>query len=117
LARAVYVGLAAEVTISLDRLEELTGRPIRRIRLGGGGADDPVLCRMIANASGREVLAGPVEASAMGNAMAQFTALGAFASMRAAQVLGSAGCDIRSYPPSTFRPNAEPSMPHEKGFS
>jgi rhamnulokinase len=117
LARAVYVGLAAEVTISLDCLEALTARPIRRIKLGGGGADDPVLCRMIANASGREVLAGPVEASAMGNAMAQFTALGAFASMRAAQARGSAGCDVRSYPPSTFRPTAEPSMPYEKGFS
>nr|WP_280310325.1 FGGY-family carbohydrate kinase [Nocardia abscessus] len=50
---------------------ELTGVPVRTIHLVGGGARNLLLCRLLADHSGVPVLAGPVEATSLGNILVQ----------------------------------------------
>jgi rhamnulokinase len=54
----------------------LAPHPIRRIHVIGGGARNKLLCQFTANATGLPVLAGPVEATAIGNIMVQAIATG-----------------------------------------
>ncbi|MDT9146064.1 FGGY-family carbohydrate kinase, partial [Escherichia coli] len=51
-------------------------RQIGTIHMGGGGIQNELFCQFIANAANRPVVAGPVEASAIGNALTQWIALG-----------------------------------------
>ena len=61
----------------IERLEAVSGRDVRRIHVIGGGARNSLLCRLTADITGREVLAGPVEATALGNVLVQARTLGA----------------------------------------
>lgn len=80
-ARAIYAGLAAETGAACAALEGLLGRPLAELRVCGGGAQDVLLCRLIADATGKPVVAGPIEASAWGNAVVQLIAMGELASV------------------------------------
>lgn len=77
LVRLVLHSLADRVAEVLGRLEAVSGRVIRRIHLVGGGAQIPLLARLIAESAGREVIAGPVEATLLGNLLIQAEANGA----------------------------------------
>src|SRR5262249_17483981 len=84
--RAIYVSLAHAYRRTLERVESVSGRSIRTIHVIGGGARNQLLCQLTADVTGREVLAGPVEATALGNVLVQARAageLGSFAEMRA----------------------------------
>jgi len=50
---------------------DLAGIDVRRIHVVGGGAQNSLLCRILADRSGLDVLAGPVEATALGNVLVQ----------------------------------------------
>lgn len=76
IARAVYNGLAREYKARISALEEITGRTIDVINMVGGGIQDEFLCQHTANITGKTVLAGPIEATALGNILAQLIALG-----------------------------------------
>jgi rhamnulokinase len=83
--RAIYVSLAHAYRRTLERLERCSGRDIRTVHIIGGGARNELLCRLTADVTGRDVLAGPVEATALGNVLVQARAageLGSFAEMR-----------------------------------
>ena len=84
--RCVLESLAAKYRWVIERAEALTGRLVRTIHIVGGGARNVLLCQMTADATGRPVLAGPVEATALGNLLVQALARGR---------LGSPG-DIRA---------------------
>ena len=73
--RCVYHSLAQSYADTVKELETVTGRPIRRIRIVGGGCQDNYLNRLTAEYSGKPVTAGPIEATAIGNLMSQFMAL------------------------------------------
>ena len=60
-------------------LEELTGTPIREVQIVGGGSRNRLLNQFTADATGRTVVAGPVEATALGNIAMQMVATGAVA--------------------------------------
>lgn len=77
LVRAIVDGLAQAFADALDRAEELSGRRIRVVHLVGGGALNTLLCQATADRSGRPVLAGPVEATALGNLVVQGRTAGA----------------------------------------
>ncbi len=79
--RCIYESLAMKYRYSVERLEELTGRRFDRIHIIGGGCRDRLLCGFTADASGREVIAGPSEATALGNGINQLIGLGAIASV------------------------------------
>ena len=60
----------------LSQLEALTGTPIRQVHVVGGGSRNALLNQWTADACGRPVLAGPVEATVLGNVLLQARVLG-----------------------------------------
>lgn len=77
--------LALTYRKALEEIEECTGKRYDRIHIVGGGAQSRMLCQMTANACGRLVVAGPVEATVLGNAMVQYMAAGEFDHLRQAR--------------------------------
>ena len=78
-ARAILESLAFKYRVVLESLEELTGTRFDEIRIVGGGSRNRLLNQFTADATGRTVLAGPVEATALGNIAMQMLATGAVA--------------------------------------
>ena len=76
LARLVFESLALKYRLTLERLEELVGKHLATIHIVGGGSQNRLLSQFTADATGRTVVAGPVEATAAGNALMQLIALG-----------------------------------------
>ncbi len=79
LARLVFESLALKYRLTLERLEELVGRRLATVHIVGGGSQNRLLSQFTADATGRAVVAGPVEATAAGNALMQLIALGELA--------------------------------------
>jgi rhamnulokinase len=98
-ARMIFESLALKYRVVLESLEELTGTAITTIRVIGGGARNAVLNRLIADATGRLVLAGPIEATALGNLAMQLLATGEVASLDEARAIIE-----RSFPAERFEP-------------
>jgi rhamnulokinase len=97
--RAVLESLALKYRGVIRDLERLTGRAIEQIRIVGGGSRNHLLNQFTADATGKRVLAGPVEATALGNIAIQMLATGATASLgESRQVID------RSYQPAVFEP-------------
>ena len=76
LAQTVFASLALQYAKTADTLVECSNLPMPAIHIVGGGSQNEHLCQLTADISGRQVIAGPVEATAMGNAMVQAIALG-----------------------------------------
>ncbi|MBN1427729.1 MAG: rhamnulokinase [Anaerolineae bacterium] len=76
LVRAVLESLALKYRMVLDTLKELSGQPIDALHIVGGGTQNRLLNQFAANATGLPVVAGPVEATVLGNALVQLIALG-----------------------------------------
>lgn len=79
LVRAIIESLAQAFADAVDHAENLSGHVIRVIHVVGGGALNQLLCQATADRSGRPVVAGPVEATALGNVVVQGRAVGALA--------------------------------------
>jgi len=71
IVRSIYVSLAVRYREVLERLEAVTGRELHTIHVIGGGSRNTLLCQLTADVTRREVLAGPVEATALGNVLVQ----------------------------------------------
>ena len=68
--------LALKYRYALEQIETITGKHFNMINMIGGGIQSKLLCQMTASANNRKVLAGPVEATALGNIAVQLMALG-----------------------------------------
>ncbi len=77
LVRAILEGLALAYRMALERAERLAGVRVGTLHVVGGGARNAVLCQLTADACHRPVLAGPIEATALGNVLAQALGTGA----------------------------------------
>ena len=73
---SVYHSLARGYKNAIEEIETLTGRPVKRIRIIGGGCKDKYLNTLTAQYTGCSVTAGPVEATALGNLICQMIADG-----------------------------------------
>ncbi len=94
--RCVYESLAAKYTAVLDTLHELTGQPIEAIQIVGGGSQNDLLNQLTADAAGVPVIAGPVEATVLGNAAVQLITLGELGSVaEARQIIAAMGVTKR----------------------
>jgi rhamnulokinase len=76
IARCILESLALKYRVVIEKLERVSGRSVRRIHIVGGGALVTSLCQMTANATGCEVIAGPVDATLTGNLLVQAEAMG-----------------------------------------
>ena len=76
LVRSIVASLADGFAIAVERAAALSGRDVRRVHVVGGGAQNALLCRLLADRLGLPVLAGPVEATAIGNVLVQARAHG-----------------------------------------
>ena len=74
--RCIYESLALLYRQTLLELQQLTGRVVRRLHIVGGGSRSSLLNQLSADACGLTVIAGPVEATSIGNALIQASALG-----------------------------------------
>lgn len=74
--RCILESLAAAYASTLSAALRLTGRRVDTVHVVGGGSQNPLLCRLTARATGLPVLAGPVEATALGNILVQARAGG-----------------------------------------
>jgi rhamnulokinase len=99
IARCVLESLALKYRWALDRLEEVTGARIEVVHVVGGGARNRLLCQMTADASGRPVVAGPVEATAIGNLLVQAQAAGLVGSLDEARDLVRRSFALERYEP------------------
>jgi rhamnulokinase/L-fuculokinase len=97
--RTVYESLAFKYRLVFDTLQELTGRTLSRLHIVGGGTKNKLLCQMAADALGVPVYAGPVEATALGNAVVQLIALGELDNIGQARELLSRSVDVAEYLP------------------
>ncbi len=76
IARCVFDSLALKYMYTLEQLEAVVGFTISKIHIIGGGANNELLCQLTSDITGRPVLAGPAEATAIGNLLMQAYALG-----------------------------------------
>ena len=74
--RCIYESLALKYRFALGHLTQPTGKKFSALHVLGGGTKDGLLCRMTAACTGIPVIAGPVEATALGNILIQLKALG-----------------------------------------
>jgi rhamnulokinase len=69
--RCILDSLAVAFAEAMADAERLSGRPVEVVHLVGGGSQNALLCQLTADAMGRPVVAGPVEATALGNVLVQ----------------------------------------------
>jgi rhamnulokinase len=75
-ARSIIESLAVAYASALDDAERLSGQKINTVHIVGGASQNTLLCQLTANRAGKPVLAGPVEATAIGNVLIQGRAAG-----------------------------------------
>jgi rhamnulokinase len=83
----------------LERLEDLTGRRAEVIHIVGGGSQNALLNQFTADACNRPVLAGPVEATAIGNVLTQALGVGVLGSLADAREVVRRSFEVRSFTP------------------
>lgn len=99
LYRAALEGLALRYRICLEMLESLVEHRIDTIHIVGGGSLNEFLCQMTADACDRTVVAGPVEATAVGNLLMQMIGIGRLTSIEEARELVRASFETKRYQP------------------
>jgi rhamnulokinase len=77
IVRCILDSLAAGYARTIADAERLAGAAVEVVHIVGGGSQNKLLCRLTAQATGRPVIAGPVEATALGNVLVQARAAGA----------------------------------------
>lgn len=105
--RCAFESLALRYRTVLGEIEQLTGRRLDTIHVVGGGARNRLLNQMTADATGRPVVAGPVEATAVGNLLAQALGLGVLASHAEGRAIVRRSFPVESFEPGETGPWAE----------
>ncbi|MDP9290832.1 MAG: FGGY-family carbohydrate kinase, partial [Verrucomicrobiota bacterium] len=108
----------------LEEICAVTGREIRTLHIVGGGSKNALLNQFAANATGRTVVAGPVEATAIGNVLIQAMACGDLESLPALRVVVRESFSVEHFHPvadanwaqayAQFREITSTNSPHAK---
>lgn len=99
LAEVVYQSLAICYKKAIHNLEEIAGKTYNSIHIIGGGSNAAYLNQLTANATGKKIYAGPSEASALGNMLAQMIRNQEFTSLQNARICVFDSFDIKKYIP------------------
>ena len=98
-ARVIFESLAVSYAKVARMLGELTGKSFKVLHIVGGGSQNDLLNQLAADATGMTVLAGPVEATALGNILAQAVTMGALDSIAAGRALVRRTARVRTFEP------------------
>ena len=104
LVRCAYESLALKYRRVLGWLEELTDNRIDVIHIVGGGSKSEILNQFTADACQRPVIAGPVEATALGNLLVQVRSSGELSSLNEMRSVVRKSTDVRAYDPGLPAP-------------
>ena len=99
--RCIYESIALKYRLTYDKICDCTGSNYRMIHMIGGGTKDNLLCAMTANATGCDIMAGPVEATAFGNVAVQLMAGGEISSLEEARAVIRNSFTSITYKPET----------------
>ncbi|MCR4727289.1 MAG: rhamnulokinase [Lachnospiraceae bacterium] len=97
LARVIYRSLAICYKNTVEELEEISGQKYNVINVVGGGANADYLNRLTALMTGRKVYAGPTEATAIGNLLAQMLEAGEVKNLQDARTLVFDSFEVKEY--------------------
>lgn len=106
--RCALESLAMRYRWVLERLEELIGRRLDVVHIVGGGCQNALLCQLTADACNRTVVAGPVEATAIGNVLVQAIGLGVLGSLAEAREVVTRSFEVLTYHPKQAASWQEP---------
>lgn len=95
--RVALESLALKYRWTLEKLEDMLGYRLEPLHIVGGGSQNRLLNQFTADAIGRPVLAGPVEATAVGNVLMQMLALGHIASLEQGRELVRNSFEVETY--------------------
>jgi len=110
-ARAILESLALRYRQVLEDVEALTGRKIATIHIVGGGSRNAVLNQFVADATGRRVVAGPSEATAIGNILVQAMGAGEIEGLSQLRAVVR-----RSFAPVTIEPQKDTQRDWERAY-
>ncbi len=100
IVRCILDSLAVAHARTIDRAVALTGRPVDIVHMVGGGSQNALLAQLTADACGRPVVAGPVEATALGNVLVQARAHGALSgTLEDLRAVVAASTPLRTFTP------------------
>ena len=99
MVRCALESLALKYRWVLEKLEAVWGRSICVLHIVGGGTQNKLLCQFAADATGLPVIAGPIEATAIGNIMVQALANGLVRSLSQARAVVHHSFDVVTYEP------------------
>ncbi|MFO1092163.1 MAG: FGGY-family carbohydrate kinase [Planctomycetaceae bacterium] len=99
LVRCALESLALKYRHVLEGIESLTGERVAAIHVVGGGSKNELLNQFTANACGRPVIAGPTEATALGNLLLQARTAGDVGTLGEIRAIVRASCEMRTYEP------------------
>jgi len=100
--RVIFESLALKYAWVVTQLGAVTGQEIERIHIVGGGSQNELLCQMTANAAKCEVVAGPIEATAIGNIAIQAITSGELDDLSQARELIARSFPMKTYEPKGF---------------
>ena len=101
IVRCINESLAFKYRMNLEEIADCTGKTYDSIHMVGGGTQSKLLCQMTADACACRVVAGPVEATVMGNVALQLMAAGELDGLREVRELIQKSPDIAVYEPHT----------------
>ena len=99
IVRLILESLALKYRSVMSAIEDISQKPIDVLHIVGGGIKNELLCQFTANATGKKVIAGPVEATACGNILMQALACGQIDSLAQGRHLVGKSFQVREYRP------------------
>jgi len=97
--RCIFESLALKYRLTLESIQSVSNQPIEKVHIIGGGANNELLCQYSANAIGLPVVAGPTEATAIGNIMIQAEAMKAVASLEEIRTMVGNSFETKTFEP------------------
>ena len=98
--RCIYQSLAMKYRYTFDLLKKLGDKDYSHINIVGGGTKDGLLCQMASNVCGRQIFAGPIEATALGNIAVALFALDELKSFKDIRKVVSDSTDLKVFSPT-----------------
>ncbi|MCJ7730207.1 MAG: FGGY-family carbohydrate kinase, partial [Sedimentisphaerales bacterium] len=97
--RIILESLAIKYRFVMEAIEDVTGKTIEVLHIVGGGGQNELLCRFTANALGKKVITGPIEATASGNILMQAKAAGQIKTLAKAREIIRNSFELKEYEP------------------